>query len=448
MTTTSNSPRLASPALRPTPAAPERAATAQAAPATAPAQQSPGLPAAHFDAAAQGPSAYDKGQLPAAGGKAPEGSLSPLGARLAAVARVDEGKAGPATKVGVLLTSHGDIDNVDTELRGYVREAVLKNPGLPLPKWVRPAIDKVGWPLQKDLLREQYAATGPTRYHENTLKQAAALDEALKEVGIDGKAYVGYNFLPPFIDDAVEQMKKDGVTHIVVFNQGAQNSVATMGESIDEVHQALEKFPDWKVKATAVTEFNDDNRFVSLLGDRLIEDAQKAFPGHKPEETLLFITSHGLPQHLIDKGDGAVADMMATFDKVKERLAGLGYQVEHGFLNDDFFPGAKWTGPKAEERADLILQEVAEKKRISPKHVLLDGRLSFTIHHRATLYDADVVVREKMESPAGPPWARFPGAEVKLAPNFDGDPGLASLFANLTKETLAGKADNLQAIRE
>lgn len=442
MTTIQRNPT--SPAATQNAAVPSTPATA--APAAAPASQKPEAsnPAAHFERGVR-----SQVELPAQNGTAPAGqSMSPLGARLAAVAPVQDGEGSKPMKVGVLLTSHGDIDNASTELREYVREAVMKNPGLPLPKWIRPAIDKLGWPLQKDALFDQYKQTGPTKYHENSLKQVAALDEALKEVGIDGKAYVGYNFLPPFIDDAVKQMKDDGVTHVMVFNQGAQNSIATMGESIGEVKEALAHFPDWDVKVKAVTEFNDDERFVGLMESRLLQDAETSFPGHKPEETLLFITSHGLPQHLIDKGDPATADMIATVAKLKERLGAKGYQVEHGYLNDDFFPGAQWTSPKAETRANEILEEVVAKRRIAPKHVLLDGRLSFTVHHRATLYDANIVVREKMEEPQGPPWARFPGAEVKLAPNFDGDPGLASLFASLTKEALEGKAPNVESVKE
>lgn len=384
----------------------------------------------------------------AAGSSRPNGALSPLGARLAGVQAIHDGASAQPTKVGVLLTSHGDIDDPDTQLREYVREAVLKNPGLPLPKWVRPFVDRVGWPLQKDSLNEQYDETGPTKYNANSIKQAEALDAALEEAGIDGKTYVGYNFVPPFIDDAIEQMKADGVTHVMVFNQGAQNSIATMGESIGEVKEALEKRPDWDVKVTAVTEFNDDERFINLMESRLIRDAENAFPGHDPKETLLFITSHGLPQHLIDKGDPATADMLASVAELKKRLGAKGYQVEHGFLNDDFFPGATWTSPNAEDRAQEVLNEVLAKRRVAPKHVLLDGRLSFTVHHRATLYDADIVVREIMETPQGPPWAKFEGAEVVLAPNFDGDPGLAELYASLTKEALAGTADNVEVIED
>jgi protoheme ferro-lyase len=241
-------------------------------------------------------------------------------------------------------------------------------------------------------------------------------------------------------------MKEDGITDVIVFNQGAQDSVATMGESVHEVKDAIERLPDWDVKVTAVNSYSDDARFRTLLADRLAEDAQKAFPGAAPKDVMIFLTSHGLPQHLIDKGDKATKQMMEAYDAIKADLVGRGYQVEHGYLNDDFFPGAAWTSPKATERAEQIVEDVTLGKREAPKHVLLDGRLSFTIHHRATLFDANIEAREILETPRGPAWSRFKGAEVKLAPNFDGDPKFAALIAELTTEALAGKAKDMTVV--
>jgi protoheme ferro-lyase len=371
---------------------------------------------------------------------------SPLSVRLAGAQAVGDRAVAQQRKIGVLLTSHGDIDDPKTELRGYVREAVLRNPGLPLPSSVRPIVDAIGWPLQKPNLLSQYAATGPTRYDDNSQKQAAALSKALKDQGIEARAYVGYNFMSPNVEDAVRQMKEDGVTDVIVFNQGAQDSVATMGESVHEVQDAIERLPDWDVRVTAVNSFSDDPRFRKLLADRLAEDAQKAFPGAAPKDVMIFLTSHGLPQHLIDKGDKATKQMMDAYDVIKADLVARGYQVEHGYLNDDFFPGARWTSPKATDRAQQIVDDVTLGKREAPKHVLLDGRLSFTVHHRATLFDANVEAREILETPRGPAWSRFKGAEVKLAPNFDDDPKFAALLATLTAEALAGKAKDMTVV--
>ncbi|NDD28628.1 MAG: hypothetical protein EB084_10230 [Proteobacteria bacterium] len=361
----------------------------------------------------------------------------------------------PARKVGVLLTSHGDIDDTDTELRAYVREAVMRNRGIPLPGWTRPAVDVIGWPLEKQNLLAQYAAIGPTHYRENSEKQADAVTEALRARGIDGKAYVGYNFVHPSIDEAVERMRQDGITDIVVFNQGAQDSVASMGESVEETEAALQARATpsapgesgWRPHASAVLRYNDDPRFEDLLTERLLRDAQKAFPGAPPGDVLILMTSHGLPERLINMGDHAVKDMRELYGRVSKRLQAEGYQTAHGFLNDDFFPGAKWSEPEAQSVAQQLVDDVLARRAVAPKHVLLDGRMSFTVHHRATMFDANVEARKVLETPTGPPWARYPGAEVKLAPNFDDDPGFAGLIADLTVEALNGRAADLQTLQ-
>ena len=162
-----------------------------------------------------------------------------------------------------------------------------------------------------------------------------------------------------------------------------------MGESVHEVEEAIEKFADWKVRVRAVNSFNDEPEYVDLLTDRMIADARIAFGNQNPEDILILVSSHGLPQHLVNKGDKAAEKMLETFEKVKARLDAKGYQVEHGFLNDDFFPGAKWTAPDLETRVNQVLEQVESGERRPPKFVLIDGRLSFTVHHRATLYDAN-----------------------------------------------------------
>ena len=78
-------------------------------------------------------------------------------------------------------------------------------------------------------------------------------------------------------------------------------------------------------------------------------------------------------------------------------------------------------------------------------HVLMDGRLSFTTHHRATLYDMNVEAREILEDPNGtvngkkdPNWIK---PRVELAPQFDGSPGFGELITNLTIEAFEGQGD-------
>ena len=106
-------------------------------------------------------------------------------------------------KVGVLLTSHGDIDEME-EIEPYVRSAFLKNVGVPLPRFIREIVQDPAYWVAKDGIIEQYEIIGPTRYRANANLQAEAISSALMDRGLKANMYVGYNFMPPFVEDAVE----------------------------------------------------------------------------------------------------------------------------------------------------------------------------------------------------------------------------------------------------
>ena len=120
------------------------------------------------------------------------------------------------------------------------------------------------------------------------------------------------------------------------------------------------------------------------------ETLRRIFPTSRHKDVCLFIASHGLPLRLIRMGDPAVDQMLDVVEDLEKRLPE--FPVYHGFLNDDFFPGAEWVSPPSDDTAWDIRSD-------SCPAVLMDGRLSFTTHHRATLFDLDVDAREIIEEP-------------------------------------------------
>lgn len=343
---------------------------------------------------------------------------------------------GERPTIGILLTSHGDVDEYE-EIEPYIRTAFLKNVGVPLPKVLRELLEDPAYWLAKDLIEKQYAAIGPTRYRSNAQLQVNALQAELDRRGVKARVYIGYNFMPEFIEDTLAVMQEDGIEEIVVFNKGAQYSLATLGESIDEVKGYLHHQPQWDVRVTAVRQFSDDPRFVRLFADTLKRDAEFYFPDTPVADRCLLIASHGLPTRLINMGDPAVAQMEATVEELRKLLPE--YPLYHGYLNDDYFPGAEWVAPKAIDVAH-------EMRTVSCPAVLMDGRLSFTTHHRATLFDLDIEARELLEEPdtladGETPHPLYTPAKVVLAPNWDGDRGFAEFLADLSEEALKGEGD-------
>jgi protoporphyrin/coproporphyrin ferrochelatase len=323
----------------------------------------------------------------------------------------------------VALSESKNAGKFENPVEGYAKTAVLKNRGLQVPNFTRPLIGNLGWPLVKGLLLEQYTAFGfDTQYTQNTSAQAKALESALKSKGSNARVYFGYNFMAPFIETAVEQMKNDGIETIVVFNQGAQYSFATTEESFEDVSVGLDKLPGYNPTVIGYEEYSSDNRFRELFANKIEREVNAAFPNVDNQDICILLGSHGLPTSLIKKGDPATNQMLEVIEDTKSRLPQ--WLFFHGFLNDDFFPGAEWTSPAMRDTAVDVARDVCQ-------HVYMDGSLSFTVHHRATLFDMNVEAR-------GIILEEKPEAKISFAKNWDADKEFANFVADLTLESLNG----------
>lgn len=338
--------------------------------------------------------------------------------------------SGTTEKVGLLFASHGDINDPDTQLEDYIKVSFQKNVGIPIPMWTRKLVEDPAYRLSVGTVRAQYDKIGPTRYYENSLAQISAVSKELEALIPGAKAYVGFNFTKPFIDDTLEQMHNDGVTKIVVMNKGAQFSYASSGENMEDVLKWLKKNPSFDGEVIGLAHYGQDPRFISVMAKSLQEDIEKAFPGKSPSEVCVLAGSHGLPQWLINTGDSAVTQMKSSIVKLRKEMPN--YAIYHGFLNDDFFPGAKWVSPTATDLAPKLVADGC-------KNVAMDGRLSFTTHHRATQYDLNIVAKEVLSSS---------GVNAVLLPNFDTNVDHAKLIAQLTKETIEYKGTSIQLKRK
>ena len=84
-------------------------------------------------------------------------------------------------------------------------------------------------------------------------------------------------------------------------------------------------------------------------------------------------------------------------------------------------------------------------RSVSCPAVLMDARLSFTTHHRATLYDLEVDVRSILEEPDfqanGEVHPLYNSPKVVFADQWDADLDFAKLLASLSEEALKGQGD-------
>ncbi len=329
-------------------------------------------------------------------------------------------------KVGVMLSSYGDVDSPD-EAKDFVRRCLMDPDVAPIPNFLRPLISTVGWWLDGRNIRAEYEAIGGAanlRARSTDLAQKVA--QGMRAKGVNAFAYTGFDFTWPFIGDSLAKMQADGIQRFVIFYEGAQYSQVTQYINIRETRKYLKAHPEWKVNAIAVKSFSDDPRFLDYLGDSIEERVQSDFAQAPADKICVTLPMHGVPTYLPERGDPAVDQMMRAVDYVKNRFPQ--YLVDFGFQNHDEFPGSKWTQP----RHDAAVEELAKNPRC--ENIIINGRVSFTVDCLETLYDHGIDEPEVIHKVN-------PNAKVTVEPMFNSESRFVDFTRDLALEALAGQGD-------
>jgi protoheme ferro-lyase len=186
------------------------------------------------------------------------------------------------------------------------------------------------------------SAPSPPRADPRAQSQATAVADALTARGIPTTAYTGFTMTFPFVREALDQARTDGIDKLVVIYQGAQYSKVTAQILFRHVREYRAKHPEWDVDVVAIRSFSDDPRFYDLLKSRF-DRSLNSFQGVSPDDVCIFLPMHGQVARLIQEGDPYEKEAMRIVNKVKEEYGSN--RVSYGFQNHDEIPFIKWTKP-------------------------------------------------------------------------------------------------------
>lgn len=138
-------------------------------------------------------------------------------------------------KVGVLLLNLGGpetLDDVQPFLYNLFADPdIIRLP--PAAQFLQPVLAQVISLARAPKSAEGYKAIGggsPLR--RITDEQAVALQAALQAKGQVADVYVGMRYWHPYTEEALEQIKRDGVTRLVILPLYPQFSISTSGSSL------------------------------------------------------------------------------------------------------------------------------------------------------------------------------------------------------------------------
>lgn len=221
-------------------------------------------------------------------------------------------------------------------------------------------------------LRSRYDAIGGTSpLLERTRAQAAGLQ---RELGAGFHVELGMKHAPPFLEDAVAQLRELGVERAVGLVLAPHYSALSIGEYVSRVTQAAKT--EGSPAFSFVESWHLEPGYLDLLAKRLAT-ASAALAGRDPVEVVF--TAHSLPSRILGTGD-PYADQLAETAAAVASKAGLDHH-HVGWQSAGRTP-EPWIGPD-------LLAVMADLAAGGAGSVLVCPA-GFVSDHLEILYDLDV----------------------------------------------------------
>lgn len=231
------------------------------------------------------------------------------------------------------------------------------------------------------------------------------------------KFYVAFRYAQPSSEDALRQMKADGVKRAIAFTQYQHFSCATTGSSLNELWRVAGKLGmanefEWSV----IDRWPTHPGFIRAMV-KSVRDGLELFPEEDREDVLLLFSAHSLPLSIIDRGDPYPQEVGASVHEVLEEG---GFQNQFLLSYQSEVGPVRWLGPSTEQ----VIKDLGAKGR---RKVLVVG-IAFTSDHIETLSEIDIEYGHLAESVGI--------TEFKRAPAFNAEPLFQDALAEIVMDHL------------
>jgi len=323
-------------------------------------------------------------------------------------------------KTGILMLNMGGPETLN-DVNGFLTRLFLDKDlmVLPLQNRLGPLIAKRRTPK----IQEQYDKIGggsPIFYWTNLQgeKMAEILDRLSPETA-PHKHYVGFRYVHPLTEEAVEEMEADGVEHAVAFSQYPQYSCSTTGSSLNAIYRHyLSRGSPPTMRWSSIDRWPVDPLLIKTHAQH-VKDALEKFPAEVRDDVVLLFSAHSLPMMVVDRGDPYPQEVGATVQMVMQEL---GYSNPYRLVWQSKVGPKQWLGPATDD----VIKGLVERGK---KDLLLIP-IAFTSDHIETLYELDYEYASELAKEVG-------ARHVHRSEALNGSPmfieGLANLVSNHLK---------------
>lgn len=228
-------------------------------------------------------------------------------------------------------------------------------------------------------LKDRYKAIGGiSPLSKITKQQAESLEKRLNDIQneVEFKAYLGLKHISPFVEDAVKQMKEDGIEEavsIVLAPHFSTFSIKSYNGRAKETAEAI-----GGLSISSVESWYDEPKFIQYWIDRVKETVEQMTEEEK-NHFVLIVSAHSLPEKILKMGDPYAEQLRKT----GQLIAG-GAQIanwELGWQSAGNTP-EPWLGPDVQDLTRNLYEEHGYKAFVYIP-------VGFVSDHLEVLYDND-----------------------------------------------------------
>ncbi|KAK4490621.1 hypothetical protein RD792_001309 [Penstemon davidsonii] len=239
---------------------------------------------------------------------------------------------------------------------------------------------------------------------------AEELRKALCDKNIPAKVYVGMRYWHPFTEEAIEQIKRDGIGKLVVLPLYPQFSISTSGSSL-RLLESIFREDEYLVNMqhTVIPSWYQREGYIKAMAN-LIEKELGIFD--RPQEVMIFFSAHGVPLAYVEEaGDPYKAEMEECVDLIMEELEKRRINNAYTLAYQSRVGPVEWLRPYTDETIVNL-----GKKGVKS---LLAVPISFVSEHIETLEEIDVEYKELALESGIEKWGRVPA--LGCEPTFISD---------------------------
>ena len=291
-------------------------------------------------------------------------------------------------RLGVLLMTYGSPADDLHDVGDYLAAV----------RGGRPAPDDV-----VDEFRRRYEVIGGSPLIPLTRAQAAAVEECLRDDGVDAAAAVGMRFSAPSILTGLGELADLGCTTVSAIVMSPQYSELLMAGYRRAVEAAVEELGPSAPTVHLAPAWYREPGFVRAVAERIREGLATL-----PDGAPALLTAHSLPRRVAEAEPAYLDQLRETAESVA-KAAGLERdRWQFCWQSAGHEPG-EWMKPDFSDLLPALRDDGHTAVLVAPFQFLSD--------HLEILYDVDIGAREQAEE-AGMAFARI--ESLNVSPTFIG----------------------------